>query len=353
MNKTLLAVSLVSACGIACAQSSSVAVYGTLDAGISSSRGADSAGTITGVGSGQESYSRLGFKGSEDLGSGMKALFLLEQGIQLNNGMLGLSNANTNPYDLGNYGVFNSQAYVGLSSNLGTLKLGRQFSPLYEAYESIDPFHNGFAANINNFFGTNAENFSSYQRMSNAVIYNTPDNQTGLKGAVAYGFGGVAGNTSAQSQIGASLAYSNGPLTLAYAYHQANNEQDVSVPEFSTDLFKTNFIGAAYDFGPIKLHAAFDQNEQGNTFKTQDYLVGLSVPFGANQFFAGYTHKNNKLEDNADADQYAVGYSYSLSKRTNLYASYTYVTNQKESEISTNLEGNSVGTIQVGIKHSF
>ena len=353
MKKTLLAISLLSTFGVACAQSSGVTIYGTLDAGIGSTHGADSAGTVTSVGSGQESYSRLGFKGSEDLGSGMKALFVLEQGILLNNGMTGLSDANTNPYDLGNYGVFNSQAFVGLSSNLGTLKFGRQFSPLYEAYESIDPFHNGFAANINNFFGTNAENFSSYQRMSNAVIYNTPDNLNGLKGSVAYGFGGIPGSTSVQSQIGVSLAYSNGPLTLAYAYHQANNEQEVAMPEISTDLFKTNFIGAVYDFGSIKLHAAFDQNEQGNTFKTQDYLLGLSVPFGANQVFAGYTHKSNKLLANADADQYAVGYSYSLSKRTNLYAAYTYVKNQNESEIDTNEEGNSVGSIQVGFKHSF
>jgi len=353
MKKTLLAISLLSAFGVASAQSSSVTIYGTLDAGISSTHGADSAGTITSVGSGQESYSRLGFKGSEDLGSGMKALFVLEQGIALNNGMLDLSVANTNPYDFGNYGVFNSQAYVGLSSNVGTLKFGRQFSPLYEAYESIDPFHNGFAANINNFFGTNAENFSNYQRMSNAVIYSTPDNLSGLTGSVAYGFGGVPGSTAAQSQVGASLAYSNGGLTVAYAYHQANNEQEMLVPEFSTDLFKTNFIGAAYDFGPIRLHAAFDQNEQGNTFKTQDYLVGLTVPFGANQVFAGYTHKSNKLIADADADQYAVGYTYSLSKRTGLYAAYTYVKNQKESEINTNEEGNSVGTIQVGIKHSF
>ncbi len=277
MKNTLLAISLLSTFGVAFAQSSNVTVYGTLDAGIISSHGVDSAGTVTDVGSGQESYSRLGFKGSEDLGSGLKAIFALEQGIMLNNGMLGLSVANANPYDIGNYGVFNSQAYVGLSSILGTLKFGRQFSPLYEAYESIDPFHNGFAANINNFFGTNAENYSSYQRMSNAVIYNTPDNLNGLKGSVAYAFGGIPGDTSAQSQIGASLAYSNGPLTVAYAYHQANNEQDVALPEMSTDLFKTNFIGAAYDFGAIKLHAAFDQNEQGNAFKTQDYLMGFTV----------------------------------------------------------------------------
>lgn len=188
--------------------------------------------------------------------------------------------------------------------------------------------------------------------MSNATVYETPDNPYGLKGSVAYGFGGVAGNTSAQSQVGASLGYLNGPLTLSYAYHHANNEQS-GVPGATTEAFKTNFIGAAYDFGNVKAHAAFDQNEQGSSFKTQDYLLGLTVPFGAHAIFADYTHKNNKRIDRADADQYAVGYTYNLSKRTNFYGAYTYVKNQENSTIDTEVAGNSVGTVQVGIRHSF
>jgi len=245
-----------------------------------------------------------------------------------------------------------SQAYVGLAGNFGAVKVGRQFSPLYQAYGSIDPFVNGFAANINNFFGTDANNSSNYERMSNAVIYETPDNLYGLKASVAYGFGGVAGDTSAQSQVGASLGYLNGPLTVSYAYHQANNEQAGETGS-AYDTFKTNFIGAAYDFGPVKAHLAFDQNQQGDTFKTQDYLVGITVPMGAHAIFADYTHKDNKLVANADADQYAVGYTYSLSKRTNLYGAYTYVKNQQNSLIDTDVAGNSVGTVQVGVRHSF
>ena len=353
MKKTLLVISLLGACGVASAQSSNVTIYGTLDAGISSTNGASPDGSVTTLSSGQQSYSRLGFKGSEDLGSGLSALFVLEQGIHLNNGTSGLSEDNSDPVTFGNAGLFSSQAYVGLGGSFGELKLGRQFSPLYEAYGAIDPFLNGFAANINQFFGTNAENYSDYQRMSNAVIYSTPDNLNGLKGSVAYGFGGIAGNASAQSQLGASLGYSNGPLTVLYAYHQANNEQEVAVPEISTDMFKTNFIGAAYDFGAVKLHAAFDQNEQGSSFKTQDYLVGLTVPLGSHQIFADYTRKNNKLISNADADQYAIGYSYNLSKRTNLYGAYTVVKNQQESEIATEVDGNTVSTVQLGFRHSF
>ncbi len=351
MKKTLLAISLLGTFGVASAQSS-VTAYGTLDAGISSTIGANSAGPVTQVESGQESYSRLGFKGSEDLGDGMKAIFVLEAGIVLNNGTSGLNGIGNNvPVDQNN-SLFSSQAYVGIGGNYGTLTIGRQFTPLYQAYGSIDPFVNGFAANINNFFGTDANNNSNYERMSNAAVYTTADNLYGFKGSVAYGFGGVAGDTSAQSQVGASLGYANGPLTVSYAFHQANNEQNGQVG-VSTDTFKTNFLGAAYDFGVVKVHAAFDQNQQGDTFKTQDYLVGVTVPFGAHAVFADYTHKDNKLIDNADASQYAVGYTYSLSKRTNLYTAYTYVKNQDNSMIDTEVAGNAVGTFQVGMRHSF
>jgi predicted porin len=352
MKKTLLAISLLGTFGAAFAQTTDVTVYGTLDAGVASVRGADTAGTVTSVESGQESYSRLGFKGTEDLGGGLKAIFDLEAGFELNNGTSGLTGIGNNvPADQNN-SLFSSQAYVGLAGNFGTVKVGRQFSPLYEAYGSIDPFVNGFAANINNFFGTDANNSSNYERMSNAAVYETPDNLYGFKGSVAYGFGGVAGDTSAQSQVGGSLGYLNGPLTVSYAFHQANNEQN-GVPGASTDSFKTNFLGAAYDFGPVKAHLAFDQNQQGDTFKTQDYLVGLTVPIGAHAIFADYTHKDNKLIENADADQYAIGYTYNFSKRTNFYTAYTYVKNQENSLIDTQVAGNSVGTVQVGLRHSF
>ncbi|PRC95093.1 porin [Solimicrobium silvestre] len=364
MKKSLLAVALLGAFGVASAQSS-VTVYGTMDAGVGYTNGANAAGTQTTLESGQQSYSRIGFKGTEDLGGGLKALFVLEQGVQLDTGSSGYNTTGSNTSTSttsGNTGTFSSQAYVGLGGNFGTVKLGRQFSPLYETYASIDPFQNGFSANINNFFGNSSSttsvaaggNVASYQRMSNAVTYSTPDNLYGFKGTVAYGFGEQAGDTSAQSQVGASLSYINGPLTVAYAYHQANNDTVVGSVATPGETFKTNFIGAAYDFNVVKVHAAFDQNQQADqTLKTQDYMLGVTVPFGAHSVFADYTHKDNKLVQNADADQYAIGYTYTLSKRTNLYTSYSYVKNKEDSYINTDVAGNSVSTFQVGMRHSF
>lgn len=346
MKKSLLFAALLGTFGVAAAQTS-VTLYGTVDAGVAYNRGTDSAGKVLSLESGQQSYSRIGFKGQEDLGSGLKAIFVLEQGIQLNTGNSGYSTLGSGIDPAEFNGTFSSQAYVGLSSNIGTVKLGRQFSPLYDAYMAIDPFKNGFASNINNVFGD--LNYASlYQRMSNAISYSTPD-LNGFKGALAYGFGEVPGSTKTGSQIGASLGYDNGPLTIAYAYHYANDDFQGA----DLDAFQTHFIGATYDFGMLKLHAAFDQNKKGDGFKTQDYLVGVTVPFGAHAVFADYIHKKDKVNDDANANQFGIGYTYNLSKRTNFYTAYTYVKNNDNSLLNTDTGGNSVNTFQIGMRHMF
>jgi len=366
MNNKLIGVSVATlfAASGALAQTS-VTMYGTLDAGIAYNQGAFNEGKIFALESGQQSYSRIGFRGTEDLGNNLKAVFVLEQGVQIDSGNSGYSTIGSgiptqDPFmetdTPVNTGIFSSQAYVGLSSgNFGTVTVGRQFSPLYESYMAIDPFKNGFAANMNAFFGTlggsPVGSVSLYQRMNNAVIYHTPDNLNGFKGALAYGFGEQAGSFAAQSQVGVSLGYANGPLTVAYAYHHANNDNATIavIPAIST-----HFIGATFDFGVVKLHGAIDQNKAGSGFKTQDYMLGVTVPFGsAHSVFADITLKQDKINSEANAKQFGIGYTYNLSKRTNLYAAYTYVKNDKKSFVSTGVPGNTVNTVQVGVRHMF
>eukprot|EP01040_Poterioochromonas_malhamensis_P026971 gene26971-34042_t len=106
MKKSLLALSLLSAFGVASAQSS-VTMYGVVDAGITYDNG-PSAGTVTKLESGIESGSRLGFRGTEDLGSGLKALFVLEQGFDIDTGRSGQGGR-----------LFGRQAWVGLNSEYG------------------------------------------------------------------------------------------------------------------------------------------------------------------------------------------------------------------------------------------
>jgi predicted porin len=352
MNKKIIGISLAMLFAAAANAQTSVTMYGTVDAGVAYNRGSNDAGKVLSLESGQQSYSRIGFKGSEDLGSGLKAIFLLEQGVQIDTGDSGYSTLGGGLFD--DSGTFSSQAYVGLSSdNLGKIRMGRVFSPLYEAHMAIDPFKNGFAANINNTFGAIGP-LSLYQRMSNAVVYNTPDNLYGFNGALAYSFGEQAGSTAPGSQIGASIGYANGPLTIAYAYHHANNE---TLP-IAFDVFTSHFIGGTYDFGMLKLHAAFDQNKLADdSWKTQDYMLGVTVPFGGvHSVFADYIHQKDKVHDNANANQYAIGYTYNLSKRTNFYTAYTYVKNGDQAGVGIvdpNAVGNSVSTFQIGMRHMF
>lgn len=349
MKKSLLAIALLGALGTAVAQSN-VTVYGTVDAGIAYSKGQAAGGRVVSLESGQQSYSRLGFKGTEDLGNGLKAIFLIEQGFQIDNGSSGYATLGSGiapgALEPSNSGTFSSQAYVGLSSDAwGTLKLGRVFSPQYDAHLAIDPFMNGFAANINNVFGT-FEGISFSQRMSNAIRYDTPEFR-GFKGSLAHGFGEQPGSISSEGQIGISAGYQNGPLTVAYAYHRNNNDV------IFLDVFKSHFIGAAYDVGAFKLHAAFDQNKLAASYYTRDYMVGATVPFGKFSIFADYTRKQDKITANADATKYAIGTTYSLSKRTNVYAAFTHVKNDANSSINTNIAGNNVNTFQLGMRHLF
>jgi predicted porin len=362
MNKKIIGISvaMLFSSTYALAQSS-VTLYGTVDAGVAFNKGSNAGGKTISLESGQQSYSRIGFKGKEDLGNGMSALFVLEQGVRINNGTSGYNPLGSGIHTgdehpdfaaFGNDGIFSSQAYLGLSSkDLGTVTFGRQFSPLAEAYLTIDPFMSGFAANMNNFFGA-VDGISAFQRMSNAVIYKTTDNANfyGFKGSLAYGFGGQAGSVSKESQVGASLGFANGPLTVAYAFHQARPES------IQINKVRTHFLGATFDLGMVKLHGALDRSTADGE-RAQDYMVGATLPVGANSLFAGYTQKKVKNDSSYNARQVAIGYTHSLSKRTNFYTAYTLVKNKANSEIGTNLDDNlggaNVKTLQVGVRHMF
>jgi predicted porin len=316
---------------------SNTTIYGVADAGIVYDNG-NSAGSTTSLKSGNESGSRLGFKGAEDLGDDMKAVFVLEQGYLINTGVS----------DQGGR-LFGRQAYVGLGSDLGTVTLGRQYSPIYLAYGAIDPFGNASAGDINTLFGADDNFIGNHKRMDNSIIYNTPQNSTRFNATVAYEFGGQAGDSSAQSQVGLSVGYFSSALKIIYAYHEANEDQ----PPENGDNYHSHFLGAAYDFNVVKIHVAIDRTTQGDDFTTQSYLLGATLPIGKNMLFTDYTFRQNKMLGDANSGQFALGYNYSLSKTTNLYLIGSYLTNDENSKVKTNEPGKSVTTIQAGIRTLF
>jgi len=316
---------------------STTTVYGIVDAGVVYDNG-NSAGSTISLKSGIESASRIGVKGSEELSDNLKALYVLEAGYLVNTG----------ESDQGGR-LFGRQAYVGLSGTGGALTLGRQYTPIYLAYGMIDPFANNSAGDINTLFGADANFVGSHKRMDNTVIYATPAQANGFNATVAYEFGGQPGDTTNQSQAGLSVGYFNDATKIIYAYHEANNETATA----DTGTYQSHFIGMTYDFGAVKAHAAADRTTQSSNFTTQSYLIGATIPIGKNALFGDYTYRENKMLADANSGQFAVGFNYTLSKRTNLYAIGSYLLNDENSKMKTNEAGKQVTTIQIGVRSIF
>ena len=366
MKKTLITLAvLAAATGVAQAQSS-VVIYGTVDAGFVSERGGK-AGTVNKIDSGMASASRIGFKGTEDLGSGLSALFVLESGFNVDNGQQDVAGT-----------LFNRQAYVGLSSKTaGTVTLGRQYTPWYNTLSKVaDPFAAGYAGSAKNLFPANTT------RTSNTVLYTSP-NFNGFDADVAYS----AANNGQESlvsskigrQMGASVGYANGPLNARLAYNTTSNDQVGIGGAVVSPGSARNWLAAAnYDFAVAKAYVAYGVNKglnsstrnnanAGNLFNvastgglTNDSttaLIGATVPVGpAGTVMASIIHVNDKNNSNADANQFAVGYSYALSKRTSTYASYAKISNKNNAGYTVGNNSN-VGSgdqaFNVGVRHSF
>jgi predicted porin len=360
MKKSLITIAVLGAMSSAAFAQSNVTIYGILDAGIVSERGGKD-GNVTKVSSGTASASRIGFKGTEDLGGGLSAIFKLETGLKVDDGQL---DNTTNR-------LFNRESYVGLSSKTaGTLTLGRQYTPYYEVLRDVaDPFAVGYAGTAKNIFPV----AGAETRNDNAVVYRTP-NQFGFVGAVSYSLGEVASDSSAQRQLGASIIYGNGPLNVALVYNNRNNKTALLKNQ---EIGHNSMIAANYDFKIVKAYAAFSQdkglnsaplNNSTNPFgytvapvgskDSTDALIGLTAPVGdtAGTVMASYIRKDDKEVANKDANQWAIGYSYALSKRTSTYVSYAKIKNKNGA--SYTVGGNSeVGSgdkaFNVGMKHSF
>ncbi|HEY8605654.1 MAG TPA: porin [Noviherbaspirillum sp.] len=328
MIRTILGAALLSSlCAGAHAQSN-VTIYGIVDIGIAREDNGNAAGSVWRLDSGIQSGSRIGFRGTEDLGGGLSANFVLENGFSADNG------------NLGNGGrLFGRRATVGLAGGFGAVNLGRQFNPLYKVIDEYDPFGTGLA-------GDAARLFSTYgSRMDNSINYALPS-MGGFSGEVAYGFGEVPGETSAARQLGLSAGYAAGPFGVAFAYHNQKNAA-------GTDDAKTTLVAGSYDLGMAKLHAMYAVNKGLGALDTRDALIGATVPLGAGKLLVDYIRKSDKAVGSADADQFAIGYIHPLSKRTNLYASYSHTSNDAGAAYNVAAAGRSDKLMNVGIRHRF
>ena len=174
------------ACSGLCSAQSNVTMYGIADLGVVSESGG-AGGRVLKVTSGIANGSRLGFKGSEDLGGGMTAIFTMDAGILADTGASAQGGL-----------LFGRQAFVGLAGAAGTLRLGRQYTFIDSSLGALDPFYLGFAGRMSNVFTA-----GYISRVDNSITYSSPV-RGGLSGELAYGFGEVPGDASARRYMGAA-----------------------------------------------------------------------------------------------------------------------------------------------------
>jgi predicted porin len=348
MKKSLLALAVLGAfAGVASAQSS-VTIYGIVDTGIAHiDNGGD---TVNALRTGNNNSSRIGFKGVEDLGNGLKATFVLENGIESDTGAQSTDAS----------AAFSRLSYVGLEGGFGAVRLGKQNTQIKTALSQIDPFETGGIVNAINLFGGN-QGGATPERVANQITYTMP-NLSGFNGSIGYTFGETAGDNSANEAWGGQFGYTNGPLNVQFGYNDQNSNGNL-INELDQ---KIAMIGATYDFGVVKLHAAYQQkkidNENPNTttrldFKVKSALVGVTVPFGASKIRAEYI-RNDDDRTNFDNNVFAVSYTYSLSKRTTLYTTYVRADNDNSSNLNFAtgapvVVGENTSGFAVGVQHNF
>jgi predicted porin len=333
----LAAAALMALAGTAGAQSS-VTLYGLVDIGLEQTR-LSPGGSTTRLSSGIQSGSRWGVKGTEDLGGGLSASFQLESGFDASTGVQGQGGL-----------AFGRQAWVGVNGGFGSLKLGRQYVPLFLAQDTIDPFGTGLVGDGSGM----AAVFRSYGvRMNNTINYSTP-NFGGFGFEAAYGLGEQPGSASLGGQYGFAGTYEGGPLTVVGAYHH----QNLVAGGVDAGDARTFLVGATYDFKVARLHGAFADNRDkdaggNNTGRSRDYMLGVSAPVGPVSLMASYIRHNDRLVANADADMVAIGATYAMSKRTNLYTSYSRINNDAAGATGSGVAGTDISWINVGIRHRF
>lgn len=327
MKRTLFAFSLLTSMAGATYGQSSVTVYGVVDLGLKIENAG--AGRTVGIDSGNQSVSRVGFKGTEDLGNGLKANFVLEAGFSADNG----SQSDASRF-------FNRQSYVSLSGDFGEVKLGRVQTMVFTNSAVFDPFADTLAGDSVRIFNYGGN------RIDNTVNYSFAA-KNGINGQAAYSFGEVAGNTSASRTVAGAIGYASGPLATVLTYQDT---KDVT----GTDSSKTTLIGGNYNFGLLQPFIAYAINKGFGTLDTRDSLIGLKINLTpADTIMTSFMYKQDKVNNNANARQIAIGYTHNLSVRTNLYTSWALLSNDDNANYRVAAAGKNDNLFNVGIRHKF
>ncbi len=344
MKKSLVALALFGAFAATAQAQSSVQIYGTIDAGLGKLTGETTKVT-------KRDNNKLGFKGTEDLGNGLKAIFQLEIRYESDTGTL---ESNSRP-------LFQGQSRVGLQGNFGTVRLGRGLTAFQEASTAFEPWSGmptkaGFQTDITVAAYTSdplSATGNSRNRFSNAVFYNSPvfsgfqfnatvaakeaNNNPAFPGPTPT----VPSNNYA---VPANVVPASNPYSMSATY---NYGQFAGMAAYERNGVQAKLWSVAASFNPVtelKLMASYQHQDDSN-FKitntdTKAWLIGANYDVGPGKIRAGYGQKTP--DGVTKTKQASLGYDYNLSKRTYLYAD---ISNRKADVSQT--------YIGLGVHHNF
>lgn len=391
---TAIAASLLSLYAGAQAQDT-VTVYGLIDAAVSLSRAsggtsADSSGTSlastsarrldSGVGPGG---TRLGFRGQEDLGDGLSAMFTLEMGYGIDTGTLQQGGL-----------AWGRQAFIGLSDKSGwSLSLGRQYTPMNLALSYSDPSYGfywgnpttntGFAVYDSIGAAPGSGFYGAPGRQDNSVLFSL--SQSALTGRLMIGFGNE--NTrGAGRMLNPGVAYASGPLTLNASMAIYRQNAEAIGPSAKPEWLRDFVLGGSYKFDAFTLFAGYygfngPKNRANNSSvatpgdptaspfafnwdRTRAYWLGGRIPMANGTAVLSATRSRYEFAAGDDGKTVALclAYEYPLSKRTLLYGSHGQVANNRRvrspllatvNAVLANGYGSDLRATSVGMRHTF
>ena len=341
MKKSLLALAAIGLFAGAAQAQSTVTLWGIVDLSLQQIKN----GKVSEKRMGTDGInsSRLGFRGVEDLGGGMRAAFHLEAGMANDVGAVGGSNGIATV-------MFNRRSTVSLLGGFGEVRLGRDYNPSFWNTTIFDPFGtNGIGSSLN-VASTLGSGAATLVRSNNSIGYFLPGGLGGLYGQVQVS---PAEGVTGQGYRGFRVGYGAGPVDVAFGYGATKTA--------TADKFVLTDLGGSFDLGVAKLQAQWISAKFGAR-KQVNYLLGAVVPMGQAELHATYVKANQSGAgtDANDASQIALGGVYNLSKRSALYATYSRISNKGTQSFAvgptssvSGLAGNSSSGIEFGVRHSF
>ena len=344
MKKSLIAVAALAAVGAASAQSS-VTLYGVVDTGYGvvqtkTEKGGTTTNTrTTGLMSGNGSGCRWGWKGQEDVGSGLSAVFNVEAGFNSANG------------DFKDDG-FNRRSVVGLKGSFGQVLLGRDYTPM-DTIGGGDYFQASDLVTADDPMGVGL-----YTVRANGVHYAGEFGGVGVKAFVGYNdekttVSGVTTRRERTEGYGVGVTYAGGPFMVGAAVQQFRSKDAVATTGKNTEYG----LGASYDFTAAKLHTHYIANDfqTPNAKPVQQFGLGVTVPFGAFTLGGQYAYNYWKVAPGVKAEghDFVLQGTYALSKRTDLYARAARTDSWKVKTSGTTTYKTNTDSFAVGVRHRF